>query len=453
MIDRGLPYSQNTQTFKHGIHPEENKYYTQNKPIERMPFSEDYILPLSQHIGAPAVEVVRKGERVLRGQLIAKPSGYVSVAIHSPVEGVVRDIGLFPGPGGLEQKAIRIKTDLYSSQQFSVIKVPDPDDCDFETFIMEVQKAGMVGLGGAAFPAHVKFNIPKEKKCSYIMLNGCECEPYLTSDDRLMVEHAEELLDGLLILNRFIKAEHLIIAVETNKRKAIETLNSHIDSRNLPVVVYPLKTKYPQGAEKMMITSILGKEVPSGKLPLDLGVLVSNVGTIVALSDYFRKGIPLVERVITVTGNAIRRPANARVSIGTHMGELLSWCEGLDEGVDNLVLGGPMMGSVQKIFDVPVVKGTSGILALKNPVAQLQEYNCIRCGYCVDACPLFLNPARLGMMARKGLWDEMEENHLLDCFECGSCSYVCPSSIPLVQSFRAAKGILKERKNKLTADA
>ena len=433
-------------SFNHGVHPEEYKELSASKSIERMPFVEEYTLPLGQHIGAPSKPIVKIGQKVRRGEMVGEPNGFVSVALHSPVDGTVTDIGLSTHPNGQELPAIKIKTDPFSPQTLTHLSGKDPIVMDLNEFISEIQRAGLVGLGGAAFPAHVKFSIPEDKNCRYFMVNGCECEPFLTADDRLMVEHADELIDGIEILNRFIKAEKLYIAIEINKPEAIRTLQERVVGREQAIEVVPLKVKYPQGAEKMMISAILGKEVPSGKLPLDLDVLVSNVGTTVALSQYFRKGQPLIERVITVTGTAIGRPANVMVPIGTPMDDLVEWCGGIEDDAARVLLGGPMMGMVQKRLDVPVIKGTSGILALTtNEVRDLTEYSCIRCGRCLDACPIYLNPSLLGLLAKKGLWEEMQENNVLDCFECGSCSFICPSAIPLVQSFRVAKGFIRER--------
>lgn len=434
-------------TFRHGVHPEEFKELSNGSRIERMPFVEEYTLPLSQHIGPPSRPVVRKGQEVRRGDLIAEPGGFVSVALHSPVDGTVTAIDLFDHPGGQMLPAIRIKTNPYSTQQLRLPGLKPPEEISLKEFIASVQYAGLVGMGGAAFPAHVKFSIPEGKECRYLMMNGCECEPFLTCDHRVMVEYAEELIDGTAILQHFIRADKTFIAIEANKPDAIAALRAAASRRGFPVEVVPLQVKYPQGAEKMMISAILGKEVPAGKLPIDAGALVSNVGTIVAMSDYFRKSKPLIERVLTVTGTAVRRPANLLVPIGTPMRDVVEYCGGLTSQATRILLGGPMMGVVQKSLDVPVVKGTSGILALTaDEVRPLDTFNCIRCSSCVAACPLFLNPARLGLMAKKGLWDDMEANNVMDCFECGACSYVCPSGIPLVQSFRVGKAMIREKK-------
>jgi electron transport complex protein RnfC len=432
-------------TFRHGVHPEEYKELSNHQPIERIPFVEEYTLPLLQHIGAPSRPVVRKGQRVRRGERIAEAGAYVSVALHSPVDGTVTAIDLFDHPNGQMLPAIRIKTDPFSTQQLEQPVPKPPEEMDKDAFIEAIQQAGVVGLGGAAFPAHVKFNIPGDKDCRYLMLNGCECEPFLTCDHRVMVEYAEALIDGAAILQRFIQAEKVYIAIEANKPDAVITLREAAATSGFPAEVVPLQVKYPQGAEKMMISAILGEEVPAGKLPIDMGVLVSNVGTIVALSNYFRGGQPLIERVITVTGPAVRRPANVLVPLGTPMRDVVEFCGGITREAARILLGGPMMGVVQKSLDTPVVKGTSGILVLTDrEVQDITTFNCIRCGRCLEACPLFINPARLGLLARKGLWDEMEENNALDCFECGACSFVCPSGIPLVQSIRVGKGMIRQ---------
>jgi Na+-translocating ferredoxin:NAD+ oxidoreductase subunit C len=435
------------QTFRHGVHPEEFKELSCNSRIERMPFVEEYILPLGQHIGAPSKPVVKEGQRVRRGEVIAQPGGFVSVALHSPVDGTVAAIDLFDQPNGQMAPGIKIKTDPFSTQKLAVSLPTPPENLTTKEFISAVQAAGLVGMGGAAFPAHVKFSIPEGKSCKYLMMNGCECEPFLTCDHRVMVEYADDLIDGCEILQRFVPAEKVYIAVEANKPDAILILREAAKKSDLDIEVVGLEVKYPQGAEKMMISAILGEEVPAGKLPLDLGTMVSNVGTIVAMSQYFRKGLPLVERVVTVSGTAVKRPANVLVPIGTPMRQVVDYCGGLTHPSPRMLLGGPMMGAVQKSLDVPVVKGTSGILLLTDQeVTDITTYNCIRCGRCLDACPLFLNPARMGALARKGLWEEMEDYNVLDCFECGSCSFVCPSGIPLVQSFRVGKAMIRERR-------
>lgn len=436
-------------TFKRGSHPEHHKELTEQLPIERMPFVEEYTLPLSQHIGAPSLPVVQKGQRVKRGEMIAKPGGFVSTALHSPVTGTVTALELSEHPNGETLPAIKIKADPFATQCFEQQESINYREIDTKDFVPLVQSAGIVGLGGAAFPSHVKFFIPDGKRCQFLMINGCECEPYLTSDHRVMVEQAPQLIQGIFILAGFLGTKKTYIGIEANKPDAIEMLSELARQQDIPIEVVPLQVKYPQGAEKMLITAVLKKEVPSGKLPLDVETVVSNVGTVVALANYFTKSEPLVERVITVTGSGIKRPANLLVPIGTPIQDIIKVCGGLSEKTTRVLLGGPMMGVAQKSLNVPVLKGTSGLLALTNEeVQEVQLYKCIRCGRCLQACPIFLNPSQLGLLARKRLYEEMQEMNLMDCMECACCSFVCPSGIPLVQSFRVAKAILREKEAK-----
>jgi electron transport complex protein RnfC len=438
-------------TFHHGVHPEQFKDLTAHLPVERMPFVEEYIVPLSQHAGAPSIPLVQKGQRVKRGEIIAKPASFVSVAQHAPVTGTVTAIELAEHPNGLLVNAIKIKADPFSAQTVESRKPQPWHDMDFKEFIEAVQIAGLVGLGGAGFPAHVKFSIPDGKHCRYIIANGCECEPFLTSDHRIMIEYASELVQGLTMLRHFIPAEKIFIGIESNKPDAIRILTAEIKKQNVDYEVIPLKVKYPQGAEKMLIKAVLKREVPSGKLPIDVETLVSNVGTLVALAQYFTDSMPLIERVVTVTGTAIRRPANLMVPVGTPIRHLIEWCGGVTNDAVRILLGGPMMGIAQKTLDVPVTKGISGVLVLTDhEVKDLTTYKCIRCGRCVEVCPMYLNPSVMGLLARKDMYEEMEPLHIMDCFECASCSFVCPSGIPLVQSFRVAKSIIRERKAKLS---
>ena len=436
-------------TFKRGVHPREYKDFTCHLPLERMGFVPEYTLPLGQHIGAPANPLVEKGQKVKRGEVIATPGGYVSVAYHAPVTGTVSALEMRDHPCGQPQSSIVIKTDPFSSQLLSSSPDLDWRSLSAKDFSTKVQEAGIVGLGGAAFPTHVKLSIPEGKTCEYLILNGCECEPFLTADHRVMLEQFEALLQGTEILLKFLGAKKAYIGVEMNKADAIAVLRNALKDRSLPITVVPLEVKYPQGAEKMLISSILDQEVPSGKLPLDLHVVVANVSTTVAVVDYFNSGKPLIERVVTVTGPGVDRPSNLMVPIGSPIRAVLESCGGLKEGVSRVILGGPMMGMVQKNLDVPVTKGTSGILALTDAdIHEIESFSCVRCGKCVEACPAFLNPSLMGLMAKKGLYEEMEQESLMDCMECASCSYVCPSAIPLVQNFRMAKSYLREKKSK-----
>jgi electron transport complex protein RnfC len=306
--------------------------------------------------------------------------------------------------------------------------------------------AGIVGMGGAAFPAHVKLSVPDGVTIRHLLINGAECEPFLTTDHRLMIERPEALLEGAEIMRRKLGAEETVIGVEMNKPDAIEILKKYIKPGD-PVRVVPLKVKYPQGAEKMMIKSVFDVEVPAGQLPRDVGVNVNNVGTIVAIADYFLRGMPLIERIVTVAGNGVTYPANLVVPLGTSVRDVVRFCGGLKPGTREIVMGGPMMGRPIASLDVPVLKGCSGVLVFTDaPTTARKEYPCIRCGRCVEACPYFLNPSRLARLSRARMYDEMKDYHVFDCVECGCCTFACPSNIPIVQLIRTAKDDLKTRK-------
>jgi len=435
---------QKLATFKHGVHPAEMKELTQGLAIERMPFVEEYVLPLSQHTGAPAKPVVLPGDRVERGQIIAAPNGFISTALHAPVKGRVSAIELRPHPKGNRQLAIVIETDPFSSQQLRLSTRPDPGQ-SVDEIVRQVQEAGLVGLGGAAFPTHVKLLVPENKQVRFVILNGCECEPYLTCDHRLMLERAPAVLQGLKIIMRLVGAERGYIGIEQNKPDAIERLRE-LSAQDADVTVVPLEVKYPQGAEKMLIEAIFDREVPGGKLPLDLEIVVQNVGTAAALADLFETGRPLIERVVTVTGPGVRRPANLMVPLGTSLEAVLNHCSGLHPETRQVILGGPMMGLAQKNLEAPITKGVSGVLALTEPARLVEEDPCIRCGRCLEACPQFLNPQRLALLSRKEDTEALKLHSVFDCCECASCSFVCPSHIPLVQLIRVGKATARQRK-------
>jgi electron transport complex protein RnfC len=439
------------RTFRHGIHPEEHKEATADLPIRRMPFGERFVLPLSQHAGAPAKPVVRPGEQVERGQVVAEAAAFVSSTLHSPVTGTVTELGRRHHPNGRLVDALEIRADPYSSQEVRR-RPPGPwREMSDEEFIGHVQRAGLVGMGGAAFPSHVKYKVPEGKRVRVLVLNGCECEPFLTTDHRTMVERPEAVLAGAEIVATRLGAEETVIGVELNKPDAIVALRAVIDSKRdgASVRVAPLEVKYPQGAEKMLIEALFGIEVPAGKLPLDVEMLVNNVGTMAALADYFESGKPLIERVITVAGPGVERPANLLVPVGTPVREVLDFCGGLRPQTREVILGGPMMGMPLASLDVPILKGTSGLLAFTEAETRLPtEYSCIRCGRCVEACPQFLNPSRLARLARVGRWEDLERSFVMDCVECGSCSFSCPSGIPIVQLIRVAKSSIREQKQK-----
>ncbi|MFW6023923.1 MAG: electron transport complex subunit RsxC [Myxococcota bacterium] len=443
----GLPFFRPAApTFRHGVHPAQNKGATNGLRIERMPFVDEYVLPLAQHIGAPSKPLVTAGQTVQRGEKIADPGGFVSVALHSPVTGTVQGIEMRAHPGGSPQPAIVIRTDPYADQKWAPTE-PPPDFRDVEDVTSRVQQAGIVGLGGAAFPAHVKLAVPEGRRVRAIILNGCECEPYLTCDHRVMIERPEAVLKGLHLLMDMAGAERGYVGIELNKSDAIETMEQL--TRDDPrVEVIGVQVKYPEGAEKMLIEAVLSEQVPVGKIPLDRELIVNNVGTSAALADLFETGRPLIERVVTVTGPGIRRPANVQVPIGTPVRELIEHCGGLAPGTEQVILGGPMMGQAQASLDVPVMKGTSGVLAVLEAWEDAEEQPCIRCGRCLEACAMFLNPSRLAMLARAERADELVAHHVNACFECASCSYVCPSHIPLVQWIRVGKSLVRRESKK-----
>ncbi len=438
-------FSEKIRTFRHGIHPHDFKEITRDLPIERMPFPEQVVLPLSQHLGAPSKPVVRIGDRVYRGQLIAEPGGFVSSALHASVTGTVIDIRPHNHPSGKLVDAIIIKTDPHSSQVLYDERSIPWQQMPKEELVSLIRNGGFVGLGGAAFPTHVKLSIPEGKYVKWFMVNAAECEPFLTADHRIMLEYYDSIFFGIRIIMKILGAEKTYIGTEVNKAPALEKLQQAMPE-DLNCEIVPLETKYPQGAEKMLTEAVLHREIPSGKLPLDIHVIVNNVGTVAAIGDFFRFGQPVIERVVTVSGPGITRPANLLVPVGIQLSDVIDHCGGMREQTRQILFGGPMMGAAQRNLDVPVLKGTSGIIFLTGDIVEhRQEYPCIKCMRCVEACPVYLNPSRLGAFAKKRLYDEMLAFHLMDCIECGSCSYVCPSNIPLVQRFRVAKSLIREK--------
>lgn len=439
-----------TKTFRQGIHPPHRKKATEGKPIERIPFAPVLLVPLSQHIGAPARAIVEKKQAVVRGEKIAEPGGFVSVAMHAPATGTVTKIASVLDARGVMTPAIHIKVDPEADQGEPAVTAVDVDALPAEGLIEAVQQAGLVGLGGAAFPTHVKLNVPNGKKVDTVIANGCECEPYLTTDHRVMLEQASSVLEGLEMARRATGAERAIVGVEINKPDAIEALRAAVPP-GAPVTVEAVKVKYPQGAEKMLVTVLLGREIPSGGLPADAGVGVFNVATLAQMAHLVPRGQGLIERVITVTGSGVARPGNYLTPQGTPVGFLLEHA-GMTERARMVVLGGPMMGPSAPSLEVPLTKGVSGVLVLTDDEIDeraVKVFPCIRCGQCLSACPIRLNPSRLGLLARSREYAVMEESyHLNDCFECGSCTYVCPSNLPLVQYFRMAKVANRERKAK-----
>ncbi|TWU31577.1 electron transport complex subunit RsxC [Novipirellula artificiosorum] len=435
------------KTFSHGIHPPDSKDGTRDLPIRQFAFAPLLIVPFSQHIGKPAIPVVGEGAEVTRGQMLAKPDGFMSVAIHAPATGVISRIGLTPAINGKMTPGFFLKPYEASTQEVMEGAVVDPETATPEEILTAIQNAGVVGLGGAGFPTHAKLKVPEGRSIDTLILNGAECEPYLTTDHRVMLEHAEDVMRGIPYLLRATRAERVIIAVESNKRDAAESLRAAIPPGQ-PITVEVLPVKYPQGAEKMLTSALVGREIPSGGLPLDVGVICTNIGTTAEIGHLLPRGMGLYERVITVGGPAVKKKGNYRIPIGTPLRFILD-VVGVEDDITTVVMGGPMMGAAASSLDISITKGSTGVIAFTERetgrVNNQTEYPCIKCGACVDACPIFLNPSSLGLLAEKGRYDEMVDDfHLRDCFECGCCTFVCPSHIPLVQKFRVAKAAVRK---------
>jgi electron transport complex protein RnfC len=434
-------------TFEHGIHPVQHKELTSRLPIRRLPFAPQLIVPLSQHGGAPALALVKPGQEVVRGEPIARADGFVSVPMHAPATGRVEAIQLMPTARGPKTEAIILQVYEGSSQEVLYDAPCNVDTLTADTIIQAIQDAGMVGLGGAAFPTHVKMKPPPEHTVDTLVVNGCECEPYLTCDHRLMLEQTDALLAGIHIVMRALGVKRAMIGVEDNKPDAIAAITARLPA-NGPISVHAVQTKYPQGAEKMLIESLLGRRVPTAAFPSAVGVSVFNVGTLAQIGALLPAGHGVIERVVTVTGPGVKRPGNYLVPVGTPVRFLLAFA-GSTPRAHELILGGPMMGMSVASLDVPVTKAVSGMVVLEASDADLDERRvqpCIRCAWCVEACPMHLNPSTLGLLAAKREYEIMADSfHLNDCFECGCCSYVCPANIPLVQYFRIAKAINREQ--------
>ncbi len=435
--------------FSGGVHPQDKKDLSRDKAIELLPVPQRLVVPLSQHIGAPCGPVVSPGDSVKKGETIGEAKGFVSAPVHAPTSGKVLRIANFPHPLGKPLPAVEIEPDGLDEWAENIRGREDflslPPD-DLRAIIRE---KGIVGMGGATFPTHVKLSPPEGKPIDTLIINGAECEPYLTADDRLMVEEPEQVIGGMRIMMTILGVERVFVAIEANKPEAIDKMRKPLE--NEPhVEVVALEVKYPQGAEKQLIKTLVNREVPSsGGLPMDVGVLVQNVGTAAAIDQAVRLGIPLIERVVTVTGEGIAQPKNLRVRIGTPIGLLLEACGGLAQEPGKLILGGPMMGISQYTTDVPVIKGTSGVVVLPPSLVETEEtQTCIRCGTCVRVCPMNLLPNLIGVFATRGLFEQAEKHYLLDCIECGACDFGCPAKIPLVHLIRYAKAEILAKRSK-----
>jgi len=424
------------KTFSGGVRLAEEKELTVGKKTKIIPAPKELVVPLSQHIGSPNESLVKAGDTVRAGQALGESKAFVSAPVHSPVSGTVKSVDSFFHPVFGKSPAVTIEND-YRFEETPLLAKNDPDRLSAEELIGVIRRAGIVGMGGAAFPTHVKLKIPQGKSIDTLIVNGAECEPYLTCDSRLMAEKTKEIVDGVNILLRILGIKNAVIAVESNKLSALFAFEKIITP---PLRMAVLKTKYPQGGEKQLIKAILKREVPPGKLPLDVGALVQNVGTCFAVHNAVRGGMPLTERCVTFTGNCLKEPGNYIVKIGTRIRDIIDYCGGFNEEPAKIISGGPMMGVSQYTLLAPVVKGTTGILFLSAKEAETcEEMPCVKCAKCVDSCPLRLLPTDIMRMVKFSKWEHLKEFHPSDCIECGTCSYVCPSRIPLTQYIKLAK--------------
>lgn len=434
-----------------GVHPPENKL-SADKKVEVLPLPKTVFIPVAQHIGAPSTPIVKRGDEVKVGQIIAKSSGFVSTNIHSSVSGKVKKVDFSADSSGYKKQGIFI--DVLGDEWLEEIdrseELVKNVALDGAEIIKKIQEAGIVGLGGATFPTHVKLVPPKGMKADVLLVNGVECEPYLTSDHRLMLEKADEVMVGTQILMKAMNVEKAVIGIENNKPDAIQLLSGKVkDYKGISIV--SLKVQYPQGGEKQLINAVTGKEVPSGGLPIAVGAVVSNVGTAFAVYEAIQKNKPLIERVVTITGKGVAKPSNFKVRVGTATTELVEAAGGLPEDTGKIVSGGPMMGRAITSLNVPVTKGTSGILLMQTEDTKRGEcISCIRCSRCTTVCPMGLEPYLLMTLGEKQIFDRAEEEKIMDCIECGSCSYTCPSNRPLLDYIRFGKGkvgqIIRSRK-------
>lgn len=441
------------KTFKlGGIHPEENKI-SAHQPIAVAIIPNTVYIPVSQHLGAPAKPIVEKGDVVKTGQLIAKGDGFISANVHSSVSGKVIKVDEIVDFSGYRRLSIIIESEG-DEWEDSIDMTPTlVTECslDSKTIIDKINEMGIVGMGGATFPSYVKLNVPQGKKAEYLLINGVECEPYLTSDHRLMLEKSREIMVGITILMKALKVNKAMIGIENNKQDAIQLMSTTATVFN-GISVHTLKVKYPQGAEKQLIKALVNREVPSGKLPIEVGCVVHNVGTAYAVYEAVQKNKPLFERIVTVTGKSLSKPSNLLARVGTSINDLITMAGGIPEDTGKIISGGPMMGRALSNIDAPITKGTSGILVM--PEKESKRYsliNCIRCGRCVTVCAMGLEPFLLAKLAENQTWEEAESEHIMDCMECGSCQYTCPSGRPLLDYIRVGKNtvaqIIRTRKN------
>lgn len=443
------------KSFKGGIHPRDEKRRTNMVPIQNFVTGNQVIIPLRQHIGAPCEPLVQKGDKVLMGQKIGEATSFVSAPVHASVSGTVIDIKPYPHPGGGVADAVFIENDGQDTLIDTIkpwnMKVSKDEvlkyieELDPKTIVEKVKEAGITGMGGAAFPTHVKLSPAPDVKIDTIILNGAECEPYLTADHREMLENGQKIVIGALMVKKAVNAEKVVIAIENNKKDAIETMKEIVKDYD-GIEVATLKTKYPQGSEKQLIKAVTKREVPSGGLPSAVGVIVNNIDTCAAIANAVVCNMPLIERVVTISGDAVEKPSNLRVRVGVTFEELLLACGLMQDHCKKIVMGGPMMGMSQSDIDVPVIKGTSGILAFQEPPTYGKEEGaCIKCSKCVQVCPMRLMPNFLSIFAESKDVEKLKEYNIMDCMECGSCAYTCPQRRFMVQHIKAGKALVKQK--------
>ena len=423
-----------------GIHPPENKL-SANQPVRTLEVPAQVVVPMGQNLGAPSKPVVKRGDKVKTGQLIAEAGGFISSNVHSPVSGTIFKIDSVMDMSGYRRPAfiIKVEGDEWMENIDRSDTLVTDVDLSSEEIIAKVKEAGIVGMGGATFPTHVKLMVPPGKKADYLIINGVECEPYLTADHQLMLEKGPEIIMGTKILMKALKVNRAVIGIENNKPDAIK-LMTDLAAKEEGISVQPLKVKYPQGGEKQLIKAVTNREVPSGKLPIEVGCVVQNVGTAFAVYEAVTKNKPLIERVVTVTGKGLKNPSNLKVRIGTPVKNLVEEAGGLPGDTGKIIGGGPMMGKALATLDVPVVKGTSGILLMREEEShRAEEGPCIRCSKCTQVCPMGLEPFLLSRLTRIGRFETAEQEKIMDCIECGSCQYTCPANIPLLDYLRLGK--------------
>lgn len=431
--------------FPGGVHPADGKDLSSRSPLKNAPLLEKYTVPLQQHIGAPPKVLVSKKDKVKKGQILAEPSGFVSAAVHAPTSGTVSAITDCLSVTGTRGPAIEIRADGEDEADDSLPPINDWEKAEPKNLLKRIRQAGIVGMGGAAFPTHVKLSPPPNKKIDTLILNGAECEPYLTADHRLMLENGAQIITGARIIGRILGLKNIIFAIEDNKPDALQAIRSQAEDQGIAVL--PLPVRYPQGAEKQLIYAASGRKVPTGALPMDVGCLVQNVTTCNAVAEAVLEGKVLIERTLTITGRPLVSPGNWRVRTGTPIIELLKLAGGISEDPAKIIAGGPMMGFSVYSLDIPIVKSSSGILLLApEEISQYTSEACINCGACVDVCPMDLMPGPLSMQIENERFDLAEKQYAMDCMECGCCAYVCPSYRPIVQHLKRAKTEITTRR-------